>query len=495
MSQKQTQVSSSSEKASLNQKAFKAGIFYIISQLFVRGITFLTTPLFTRLLSQEQFNQYKLFESWLLIFGPVMSLCLYRSVERAKYDVKDKFHAFVSAVQTLSYASITVFFVLFLFFKDPLTSLCSMTDFMLYIAFLYTYAHTSIMFYQRREKQMMRYKASTTFTAVTVIPATLLAVLLVIIGKQTGHAALLLPLRIAGYYIPMIIGGLIIAFLLLIQGRTFIDFSYWKYALCFSLPLIPEALSIQIMNQADKLMVTKMTGDIHGSVVSLATTVSYIIWILEDSVWNAWLPWMYEKLSRKEGKEIQNYWRILMHMFGLISFGLVLFAPEIILILGGKKYADAVYLIAPMVTGTLFRFYSYSYTAIQNYHKKTGFVALSTVSVMFLNVALNYIFIQLYGYQAAAYTTAFCYLVLMIMQAVMEKKLTGEQIIPLSKTILISCTWFVLCMLVMPLFAASALIRYLLALCMVPIGLKYVLPKLKEVMKQLKTTKKKTSPK
>lgn len=483
-------MSENTSKNSLNQRAFKAGIFYIVAQLFVRGSTFLTTMIFTRLLSQEQFNQYKLFESWLLIFGPVMSLCLYRSVERAKYDVNEKFNEFVSSVQTLSYLSITGFFILFLIFKDPMVRLCSMTDFMMYIAFLYTYAHTSIMFYQRREKQMMRYKASTTFTAVTVIPATLLAVLLVIIGKNTGHDDDLLTLRIAGYYIPMILGGLAIAAVMLVQGKKAANTGYWNYALRFSLPLIPEALSIQIMNQADKLMVTNMTGDINGSVVSLATTVSYIIWILEDSVWNAWLPWMYEKMARKEGKDIQNYWRLLMHTFGLISLGLVLFAPEIILILGGRKYYDAIYLIAPMVTGTLFRFYSYSYTAIQNYHKKTGFVAVSTVSVMFLNVALNYIFIKLCGYQAAAYTTAFCYLVLMVMQALMEKKITGEQIIPLPKTILISCAWFILSMLTMLLFKAPSVLRYVIALCIAVVGLKYFLPQLKGILKMLKVSKK-----
>ena len=44
--------------ASLNRRAFKAGIFYIACQLFVRGITFLMTPVFTRLLSQEQYNQF-----------------------------------------------------------------------------------------------------------------------------------------------------------------------------------------------------------------------------------------------------------------------------------------------------------------------------------------------------------------------------------------------------------------------------------------------------
>ena len=363
-------MSEKNSAASLNKTAFKAGIFYIVAQLFVRGITFFMTPVFTRLLSQEQFNQYKLFESWLLIFGPVMSLCLWRSVERAKYDVKEKFNEYVSSVQTLSYLSITVFFAAFLILREPVKQLSSMTglvlsDFMLIIAFLYTYAHTSIFYFQRREKQMMRYKASTAFTAATVVPATLLSVLLVVWGRTNGHTSDLLSLRIAGYYIPMVIGGLGIGALMLIQGKKAVDLHYWKYALCFSLPLIPEVLSIQIMNQADKVMVSAMSGSVCGSILALATTVSYIIWILEDSVWNAWLPWMYEKIARGEGHEIRPNWTVLMHAFGAVSFALVLFAPEIIWILGGSKYRDAVYLVAPMVTGTLFRFYSYSYTAIQ----------------------------------------------------------------------------------------------------------------------------------
>ncbi len=482
---------SDQSKKSLNKTAFTAGIFYVLAQLFVRGITFLMTPVYTRLLSKPQFNQVKIYESWLLILMPVFSLCLWRSVERAKYDVKERFNEYVSSVQTLSYLSISVFFGLFLILKDPIQNLCLatnfvLTDFMLYIMFLYLYAHTSIFYFQRREKQMMRYKASTAFTAATVIPATVLSVLLIWLGKKNGHEDALVALRIGGYYIPMIIGGFFVAILMIAQGKKIINIDYWRYALKFSLPLIPEVLSIQIMNQADRLMVNSITGDICGAIFSLATTVSYIIWILEDAVWNAWLPWMYEKISRNEGGEIERYWKILMHIFGIISWLLVLFAPEIIRILGGKGYREAIYLVAPMVTGTLFRFYSYSYTAIQNYHKKTGFVAASTVSVMFLNVVLNYIFILLFGYRAAAYTTAFSYLVLMCMQAYMEKRLTGEQLIPLPRTALISCAYFVLCIATMLLFGAPSLIRYALFVILLPVGARYALPQLKTVFKILK---------
>ena len=471
---------------SLNRLALKAGLFYVISQLFVRGITFLTTPVFTRLLTNEQYNQVQIFESWLLLFAPVMSLCLWRSVERAKYDVRERFNAFTSSVQTLSYLSIAFFSLLFLIFRKPVGEFCSMTDLMLVIALLYTFAHTSIYYYQRREKQMMRYKASTLFTALTVVPATLLSVVLVSWGKGAGYGEHLVILRILGYYVPMILGGFTVAVLMLIQGKKFIQLQYWRYALKFSLPLIPEVISIQIMNQADKLMVTAMAGDYDGSIFSLATKVSYVIWILEDSIWNAWLPWMYEKISRGQEGEIRPSWQVLMHGFGVFSWYLVLFAPEIILILGGKNYAPAVYLIAPMVTGTLFRFYSNSYTAIQNYYKKTGFVAVSTVSVMFLNVFLNYVCILLFGYQAAAYTTAFCYLVLLVMQALMEKHISGKQLIPLGNTLKVSCGYFLLCLLTMISFGFGSLVRFLIAAVTLPLLGRHFLPQLKSILKNFR---------
>ena len=180
-----------------------------------------------------------------------------------------------------------------------------------------------------------------------------------------------------------------------------------------------------------------------------------------------------------------------MHSFGVISWLLVLFAPEIVLILGGKKYGDAIYLIAPMVTGTLFRFYSYSYTAVQNYYKKTGAVAASTVSVMILNVILNYVCILHFGYQAAAYTTAFSYLVLLCIQAAMEKKLTKKQLIPLRQTLRISCGYFVLCIITMLLYSRHFLLRWAIALCLVPLGFKYFTPHLKSILHMLKNKPKK----
>lgn len=474
------------QKNSLNRLALKAGLFYVICELFVRGITFITTPIYTRLLSTAQYGEVRVYESWLLIAVPVMSLCLWKSAERSKYDVGDKYHEFVGSVQTLSYIAITFFFGICMMFKTQVQAFCHMTDSMFYIAFAYIFTYTSVLYMQRREKQMMRYKVSTAITMLTMVPATVISIALLYIAKNKGYIDQLVELRIAGFYIPQIIGGFIVAIIMWVQGKKLVQKSYWKYAIKYSVPLIPEAISVQIMNQADKIMIQFLVGNEYTGIFALGTTVSYIIWILEDSVWNAWLPWMYTKISEGQEKEIEKPWTLLMHVFGLISWYLVVLAPEIVKILGDKEYYAAVYLIAPMVTGVLYRFYTFGYTAISNYYKKTNYVAIGTVISMIINVILNYVCIVTFGYQAAAYTTTASYLILLLIQGWLEWKISGRRLIPLKKTIGFSIGYLVLNMGTMLLFTGAWYIRYGIIIVVTIALAKWMLPKLLDILKLLK---------
>ena len=438
MPQERQKVKTEAAAGNLNRMALTSGMFYIIAQLCVRGLTFAVTPVYSRMLSQAQYGIIRIFESWLLIAYPTLSLCLWKSVDVAKYEFKDKYNEYVSSVHTLSYLAIAAVFGVCLVFKEQVKAFCNMDELMFYICFLYVFTYTSMLYLQRREKQMLRYRLRTMATFLTIVPGTLLSILLIWLGLRQGLESTLVDRRVIGYYVPQIIGGALIAILIWKQGKTFYNKSYWRYGLAYSLPLIPEALSIQIMNQSDKIMIQRMISDEAAGIFALATTLSFIIWILEDSVWNAWIPWLYEKISRNETGDIARPWTMVMHIFGIISWAMVMLAPEEIAIMGGKRYAAAVFLLAPMVTGTLFRFYSYSYSAIQNYYKKTRYVAMGTIMAMILNVILNYVCILKFGYMAAAYTTAISYLILLVIQGILELKVTGQIIVPLHKTVLIA---------------------------------------------------------
>lgn len=474
------------QSASLNKMAFTSGFFFIVAQLLARGFNFIVTPIYSRLLSEAQYGIVTIYESWLLIAYTVMSLCLWRSVDVAKHDFPDDYNGYVSSVHTLSYISIAIFFGICMIFKKQVMAFCDMDDLMFYMLFLYVFTYTSMLYVQRRDKQVMRYKFSTAATILTIIPGTVLSIILIYNGRIQGLYEELVHRRIVGYYLPQIIGGGLIAILIWWQGKKFFNKKYWKYGLAFSLPLIPEALSVQIMNQSDRILIKKIVGDTAAGRFSLGMTISYVIWILEDSVWNAWIPWLYEKIAREETEDVIKPWTTVMHMFGLLSWLLVVLAPEEIFILGGERYRAAVWLVSPLVTGTLFRFYSYSYSAVQNYYKRTQYVAMGTIGAMVLNLVISYIGIATFGYMAAAYMMAISYFALLLLQGFLEHKITGMVIVPLGKTVKISLLYLMVNLATMGLYQVPWYLRYAVILAVLLAALKMFYPQMRAVLKMIK---------
>ena len=122
--------------ASLNKRAFTSGFFFILAQLFARGLTFAVTPIYSRLLTQAQYGIVRTYESWLLIAYTVMSLCLWRSVDVAKNDFEEDYNGYVSSVHTLSYIAIAFFFGICMIFKTQVESLHLRQQFLLLYGFL-----------------------------------------------------------------------------------------------------------------------------------------------------------------------------------------------------------------------------------------------------------------------------------------------------------------------------------------------------------------------
>ena len=52
------------EKRGSNGLALKAGFWYVISNFLVKGIAFITTPIFARMMSAENYGEFSNFASW-----------------------------------------------------------------------------------------------------------------------------------------------------------------------------------------------------------------------------------------------------------------------------------------------------------------------------------------------------------------------------------------------------------------------------------------------
>ena len=452
----------------LNKKAVTAGMWYIVSIFLIRGISFITTPIFSRILTEAQLGNVKTFESWMYLFTPIMALSMYDSIARAKYDHENDYNQYISSVQTLNILFTCAVFLISIPFYSTVSKLLDMSLPVYLTFFLYLLSHPSVLYMQNREKQLLNYKSNILISALMSLPPTLIALALIFIFKKSGSTALD-EARIIGMFIPQAIVGFVIIILLYKKGHTFINLKYWKYALKFSLPLIPYALSVIILNQSNLLMIKASNGETVAGLYSLAVTIVYIVELLSDSIINAWEPWAYENMNAGNYKPIKKAWLGISCIYGGISFLIIMFAPELIWVLGGEKYASAVYVVPPLITGTVLYFLCRGCIKAELFYKKTFLASVGTIIAAALNVALNYyfLFVKGFDYKIAAYSTAFCYLMLLAVHAIFTKLIEKKQIsISTGMTFVTGIVFIVLNLSAQLLYSKTAYIRYVIVVAL-----------------------------
>jgi O-antigen/teichoic acid export membrane protein len=138
---------------------------------------------------------------------------------------------------------------------------------------------------------------------------------------------------------------------------------------------------------------------------------------------SAWSPWA--MLQMHEGKidklKSASRWYVLLFSCAIIVF--LLICPELLWILGGDKYMEAKYVMPPAMIAVVPQFIYSLYIDAEIYLKVPKRIAIGTLIAAVLNLVLNFIFIPMFGYVAAAYTTLAGYLALFAFHYISVHKL------------------------------------------------------------------------
>ena len=69
-----------------SNKVIKAGLGYTIGNYFLRGLGFITVPIFARILTEEDFGIYNNFMAYEGIIYLLICLALHTCIKNAKYQ-------------------------------------------------------------------------------------------------------------------------------------------------------------------------------------------------------------------------------------------------------------------------------------------------------------------------------------------------------------------------------------------------------------------------
>lgn len=387
--------------------AVKAGIWFTISSFLQKTISFLTMPIFTRLLSTDEFGVVTVYGSWENIFLIFISLnVFYGAFNTAMMDFDKDRDRYASSLIGLVFSIGFLFFIFYLVFQDSVNYLTGMSFFMTVIMFIQILFQSAFSIWMARQKFRYNYIPVTIATLALFGLSPILSIWGIIQFPSFKVEAKLL-----GNVIAYVVVGFYTIYSLYLKGRSFCVAKYWRYAFIFSAPLIAHYLSSVILGQADRIMISRFVGDGAAGIYSVAYSVSMILTILTTSSNQALVPKLYENIKEDNLDKLKKTIYLLLVATALALDFIMLFGPEIIRIVATDEYIDAIWVIPPIMSSLLFTFIYQLFANIEFYFKKNEYIIFASIVAAIANVALNYYFIPIYGFIAAAYTSLFCYIV------------------------------------------------------------------------------------
>ena len=433
----------------------KAGIWYTLSSFLTKGVAFITTPIFTRLLSSNDYGEYSNFVAWAGILVIVATMEMHATVNRARYDY-DNLDGYLSSVAITGTIVTTVLWGIVQLFPDFFCRFFSMDMPYINILFITTMVSPALQLLQAKNRINYKYKTYVALSFGSVLLSTLVSLGLVLLmqNKLAG--------RIIGHYGTVFVIDLCVYIYIIYKGRQF-KWSECKYALLICIPMIPHLLSKYILNQSDRIMIKQFCGASDTAFYSLAYNCAMIPIMLATATNVAWSPWSSEKIHEGKYETVRkaSYYYILL--FYCVVLGIFVLGPEVVVILGGEKYAEAVNVLPPVVMGAAFQFLYNLYVSLEQFAKKTVGMAFGTIAAALINIGLNWLLIPRYGYIAAAYTTLVGYACLLVIHFFLAKR-TGYSRAYDTKFIFGSVAALFCVMLCMLwLYTKPAVIRYCIA--------------------------------
>lgn len=211
-----------------------------------------------------------------------------------------------------------------------------------------------------------------------------------------------------------------------------------KQSLVFGIPLIPHQIGKLIINQSDRIFISKMISLEATGLYSVGYLVGSLILIISMGAMNVYSPFLLERLSKiNEYKKIEIIRFSYTIIFGLIMVFIVLnlLSPIIFNYILAKEYANSLQYVFWISLSYLFWGIYLVFTGYIIFLKKTAILSILSLISIALNLIGNYYFILYFGAIGAAYATALSFFILTILVIIIAQRIHPMPWFELNKLI------------------------------------------------------------
>lgn len=393
-----------------------------------RIINFFLVPLYTNLLTTEQYGVTDLIFTICSFITPILMFNIGESIMRFPLDKGADRNKIMSVGILVMFVSITMGFFIYVAadFYTPVSE---------YKSYIYwytvTYAICEIMLcYLRGKELLIAFSLGNIIKTLTIAGFNILF----LVG---------LSMKVEGYLLAYVLANIVTSIFCFVVGNILdvirhfsLDKALLLHMIKYSVPLIPNSLMWWIVNSSDRIMITALVDISASGIYAVSSKIPSLISVISTTFNQAF---SYSAIHEEESQDrIEFNNRIFDYLFAVVTIcglGVLLIIKYFM-----RYYVSEAYYIAwtysvPLVVGTCFMvfstFFSVSYTVNKD---SFGFLKSGIVGAV-TNLIFNFVFIHICGAFGAAMATLASYITVFLFRFYDTKKylplkvFTGKHIV------------------------------------------------------------------
>lgn len=389
-----------------------------LSNFATKLISFFLVPLYTAVLTTEQYGTYDLFNTTVGVLIPILSLNILEAVLRFGMDKNYSKDAIITVgSKWLGISTCFVFLVIVV--NHFFTIIPILEKYKIYFFFMFFTQTLSgiVTAYSRGTDHVASLSVSSIIASVITIGCNIL---------------FLIPFKwgLVGYFWANILGPLVQCVYLIVRLKAWRHLNLKKKfvtqekeMISYSSPLIANSISWWINNVSDRYIVTLFCGVAANGIYSVSTKIPSILNILQTIFNQAWdLSAVRDFDPADKSGFFRNTYRAYNCLM-VILCSLIIASDRILakFLYLGKFYTAWKYvpfLTIAIVFGALTGYLGGFFTAT----KDSKAYATSTIYGAVVNIILNFILIPIIGTLGASISTAVCYIVVWLIRFFQSRK-------------------------------------------------------------------------
>ncbi|MEM1485757.1 polysaccharide biosynthesis C-terminal domain-containing protein [Oscillospiraceae bacterium PP1C4] len=392
------------------KKLISNTIIFAIGTFSSKMLVFLLLPLFTRVLSPNDYGIVDLVVQTSNLIIPIVSIGISNAIIRFGLDrAVDKRDVFTGGITVVG-----IGYLLFLLLRPLLTNIPIIHD---HAHLIYLYVLTSCL--RSLCSQFVRSRELVKLYAFDGVMSTFMVIsfnFLLLVGFKLG---------ITGYLLATILSDLSSAvFLFFFAGLhryvrfKGINWSVLRSMLGYAVPLIPATIFWWITNVSGRYLVTYMIGTQANGLYAIAYKIPTMIILVSGIFTDAWQMSAITESGPGRNQFFSNVFAAYQAIIFTAASGLILFSKMITRILVSDAFYSSWQYIPFLVLATVFSCFVTFLGSIYMVEKKSIATLLTTVLGAVVNIILNLLLIPKFGINGAAFATFISYLVVFVVRVI-----------------------------------------------------------------------------